>query len=472
MQKTTIERWRGKKVLILGLGSYPQGSGISVALFFARQGAVVTVTDQKTEEELGKNVERLKRFSNVRFVLGEHRLSDIEDADLIVRNPRVRPSSPEMKLASRLGKRVESDVSLFMQRCPCRIVGITGTRGKSTTTMLIAEMLKRSGKRVWVGGNIAISPLTFLSKVKPNDIVVLELSSWLLETTGGRGLSPHVAVWTNLLRDHLNTYEGMDDYAEAKAQIFRHQGPDDFLVMNADDSRVRELSREAPGRVFSASARKKTADAWLTNEAFWWKDPRGGKVTRLLSRRDVSLIGAHNLMNILMAALAARAAGASVVGIRAAAREYRGLSDRLEELGATRGVRFINDTTATTPDATIAAIRAFDDLKGTIHLIAGGADKKLEFDELATLLKKRKVCVSVFPGTAFEKFTAALRHVRVSFQEVASMAEAASGHMAHATKGDIILLSPGCASFGLFKNEFDRGDQFRREYRNLRRKKK
>ncbi|MEO5927434.1 MAG: UDP-N-acetylmuramoyl-L-alanine--D-glutamate ligase [Patescibacteria group bacterium] len=453
------ENWKNVKVLILGLGQYPKGSGVSAALFFAKAGADVLVTDQKTQEDLAGNVAQLKKFKNVTFHMGGHDLKDIAWADLVVRNPRVRPSSPEMKEAARLGKRIESDVSLFMDRCPCPVVGVTGTRGKSTTTTLVAEMLKASKKTVWIGGNITISPLTFLSKVKADNIVVLELSSWLLETTGAADLSPQYSLITNLMRDHLNTYEGMDDYAEAKAQIFRHQDGNGVVVLNASDDYGREWMKEAPGRVLSFGT--KSSDAMLTKTDLTWKDPRTGKEEVLVARKQIKLLGEHNAMNILAAALLARAAGASTSAIRSVAKSFKGIPDRLEEIAMIEGVRFVNDTTSTTPDATIAAVKALAPVSKTIHLIAGGADKELEFDELAKLLKKNKVHVTVFEGTAFAPFAKALRKAKVAFERVGSMKEAMDVHLAMTNKGDTVLLSPGCASFGIFKNEFERGEQFK-----------
>ncbi|HWR00064.1 MAG TPA: Mur ligase family protein, partial [Candidatus Methylomirabilis sp.] len=209
----THAAWNGRRVLILGLGQYPKGSGVSAALLFARLGARVTVTDLKTRKELTANVKRLSRYKNVRFVLGRHRLEDVRRAEIVVANPRVRPSSKELALAQRLGVPVTSDVALFLERCPAPVIAVTGTRGKSTTSSLIASIMSGAGKTAWLGGNILVSPLTFLSKVKPRHVVILELSSWQCESLGS-SKAPHIAVVTNLMRDHLNTYEGMDDYAE------------------------------------------------------------------------------------------------------------------------------------------------------------------------------------------------------------------------------------------------------------------
>lgn len=449
------------KVLILGLGQYEKGSGISAALFYARAGADVLATDLRSETEIAANVARLKKFKNVRFRLGEHRLEDIRWADVVVRNPRVRADSKEMRLASKLGKKIESDISLFMRRCPCPVVGVTGTRGKSTTSTLAAKMLKASGFRVWLGGNILVSPLTFLSKVRRSDIVVLELSSWQLEATGDAGISPHVACITNLMRDHLNSYQGMEDYGEAKAQIFRHQKPDDALIVNDDDAFCRSKIHEAPGRIqLFAGSRRKNIDAWIGKDALIMRfGARNAELVRL-DRLHVS--GSHNHLNMLAAALTARSAGGSLSGIRSSLKAFRGLPDRQEVVARKHGITFINDTTATTPDGTIAALRTLAPNYKTLHLILGGSDKELEFAGLAKELKGMNVDIAMLPGTAHAKLGGALTKARVAYDDVDSLAEAFKLLTLRSAKGDAVVLSPGCASFGLFANEFDRGAQFRR----------
>ena len=430
--------WKGKKVLILGLGQYPKGSGISSAIFLAKQGAILRVTDQKKENDLKANVTRLRRFKNIKIILGKHRDEDIRWADVIVRNPRVRPSSKEMLLASKLGKKIESDITLFLEKCPCTVIGVTGTRGKSTTSTLISEMLKASGKRVWLGGNILVSPLTFLKNVKPSDIVVLELSSWQLETTGSAGISPHVAVVTNLMRDHLNSYEGMEDYAEAKAQIFRHQKPNDVLIVNGDDPYCRVFAGQAPGKVLRFSKRKSP-----------------------IKKSDVKIPGEHNFLNASAAALAAMSSGASKASIKKTLKSFNGLPHRQEIVAIKNKVIYVNDTTATTPDGAIAAIKTFYKKEQTIHMIVGGADKELEFDVLAREMKRYRVDVAVLPGTAYAKLSESLEDAKVKYRNVSSLKEAVDNLVGRSKSGDVIILSPACASFGLFKNEFDRGEQFK-----------
>ena len=480
------------KVLILGLGQYPQGSGIAAALYFAQRGDDVTATDLKSAEDLKENVAQLKKFKNVRLVLGHHDIKDVREADLIVRNPRVRSDSAEIVEAKKLGIPVESDISIFLSHCPAHVIGITGTRGKSTTSALIAEMLKngsnssqpplskRGGasegfeppllrkrgqgaleRQVFLGGNILVSPLTFLSDVKKDDWVVLELSSWQLEITGENNISPPVAVWTNLMRDHLNTYSGMEEYAEAKAQIFRHQKPEGLVFLPSDES-FDIFADSAPGQVIR----------------FGKKDDKAAQIVQSVK---LKMIGEHNITNAVIATTVALELGVPVSAVKKVLKSFPGLPNRLELVGTVNGVKYINDTTATTPDATIAALRSFCHTRGggypaptprldsrlhgndkpRIHLIFGGADKELEFDEVAAVLKRATVNMYLFPGTAHEKIVKAFHAHHVEFKDVKDMKDVMQTIKKIAKKGDVVLLSPGCASFGLFKNEFDRGEQFK-----------
>lgn len=431
--------WKNRRVLILGLGQYPKGSGISSALMFARLGAHVTVTDLKSRKDLALNVKRLASFKNVRFRLGGHDVDDIRKAELIVANPRVRPSSKELMLARKHGIPVTSDIALFLDRCPASVIAVTGTRGKSTTASLIFHILKAGHRRVWLGGNILVSPLTFLSKVKKRDVVVLELSSWQCESLSVTR-APHIAVITNLMRDHLNTYDGMEDYAEAKAQIFRHQGPKDIVILNADDAYGRRWMKEAPGIVKEFGTRK---GAELVT---------GGS----------SLIGSHNRLNAIAASLAAQAAGISAPVIRRALKTFKPLSYRLELIRTIKGVLYVNDTCATTPDGTIAAVNALDTGKSKLFIIMGGADKELDYEEAGKVLQKRKgrIHVLLLPGSASGKIENILRSRHLSFTRVKDLREAIQVAGSHAIKGDTVVLSPGAASFGQFSNEFERGDVF------------
>lgn len=461
------EREKPLKVLVLGLGSYAKGTGVSSALHFARLGCQVIAADQKEKKDLLENYKQLSKFKNVKFHLGGWRAEDADWADLIIKNPGVRRNNEVLLRALKSGKPVENDITIFLKKARGLTIGITGTRGKTTTTAWIGDMFKRSGLRHHVGGNITVSPLVFLDKVKEGDISVLELSSWLLETCGSCGLSPDVAVWTNLMSDHLNTYDGMDDYAEAKAQIMRNQKPDGCFVANLDDAYVKRYAAESPARVLGFSAKRKKGSSAFVEDG-WLKLLEGKREIKLIRSKDIGLKGGHNVMNALAAALAARIVKAKIDAIRQSLKEFGGMPYRQEIIGNKKGITFVNDTTSTTPDAAVAALKAFaSDARGTgktgrglVHWICGGAEKGLDFSELASVAKGKRVKIYMLDGTARANFSKALESKGLDYALFESLQSAFVRALNEAAEGDTILLSPACASFGMFKNEFDRGDQF------------
>lgn len=432
----TPTHWKGKRVLILGLGQYPQGSGVSAALLFARLGANVTVTDHKTKNALTTNVKRLQKYKNVRFVLGKHDLNDVRNADLIVPNQRVRQEAKEITLARSRHIPIQTEMALFLNNCPARVIAVTGTRGKSTTASLIAHILKgKKGRTVWLGGNILVSPLTFLKKIKPADDVVLELSSfqteWLADTR-----PVDIAVFTNLMRDHLNAYGSMNEYADAKAQLFRNQTSKQIAIFNRDDAYGRRWKKKAAATVRTFGH----TDAVVPSK----------------------LLGEHNAMNIRAAIAAARAAGIPLNIIRKQISTFKPLTNRLELVATKKGIRYINDTTATTPDGTIAAIRALlPETRGTLWLILGGADKALDYADLAHVIKKhqKRLRLLLLPGDASAKLKRALASVPTN--NIRTIGAGVQYVKTHAQQGDIVALSPGAASFNQFANEFARGDAFK-----------
>lgn len=438
--------WKDRRVLILGLGQFPQGSGVSAALLFAKLGAKVTVTDLKNAKDLGDNVRRLKKFKNVRFVLGRHDLKDVRDSEFIVPNQRVRQNAPEIKLACKLGVPTQTEIALFLNRCPATVIGVTGTRGKSTTTALIAYILKQGKRRVWLGGNILVSPLTFLSKIKKNDIVVLELSSFQTESLAD-ARPVDIAVITNIKRDHLNAYADMGEYAEAKAQIFRNQTPKQTVILNADDAYGREWMKEAPSKVLSFGSKNKLP----------------------IKSSELFLIGEHNIQNAIAASLAAKVAGASAAQIKQGLKTFKPLPNRLETIRVWRNIRFVNDTTATTPDGTIAAIEALQSGHHHLWLIAGGADKELRYLDFAEIIAKHhpRVHLLLLPGDASEKMKKSLGGFREHVHPVKDLREAVELARRSAIPGDAVVLSPGAASFNQFKNEFERGEMFVELVKNL-----
>ncbi len=449
--------YEGKQALVMGLGLH--GGGLEAVKFFLRAGARVTVTDMRTRRELAPSVRAAKRFAKaggyppVRFVLGTHRAADFKKADIVLRNAGVRPDSRFLAIARKSGAEVVSDILIFFRACPAPIIGVTGTRGKSTAAYCISEFLKTEfpKRRVWLAGNIRTSVFDILSRVRPNDCVILELSSFQLMDLFELKKSPHIAVVTNILNDHLNWHKSKREYIRAKSFIFRFQKPDDHVFIPAGDSILRRAVRGARSHIHRVSVSTKDRSA--------------------ISRG----IGEHYVSSAGLALAVARHRGVSRRSIKKVLGRFRGLPFRQEEIRVWKGIYFVDDTTATIPDATVAALRRFVPLSrarnGGVILIAGGSDKKLDFREFAAVLARLAKAVIFLPGSATKKMKEECRRypeIKGIAYDAPSMRRAVGIAAAHARRGDTILLSPGAASFGLFLNEFDRGEQFNREVRRIR----
>ncbi len=450
-------RFAGRRALVMGLGVH--GGGLGVARFLASEGAAVTVTDLRTAEQLSEPLRHLAGLP-IAYVLGEHRPADFTAADLVVRNPAVPRESPLLAAARAAGVAVEMEMSLFFRLCPAPILGLTGTKGKTTTTSLCAAILMAWRPDAVVAGNMGVSALEQLPDIGPETPVAIELSSWQLEGLAEYGLSPHVAVVTNLSPDHLNRYATMDDYAEAKRGIVRAQSPDDYAVLNADDPLVWGFREATAARVLPfGRADRGGAGAWLADGALWW---RFGGVEWSAPRAALRLPGEHNALNALAAGLAALALGAPFAAVEAGLAAFTGVRDRLESLGEIGGVEYINDTTATAPAAAAAAVMAMT--RPTI-LIAGGSEKHTDFAAFAAAVAPRLEAVVTLRGDATTRLTAALLAAGLDAARVHGPEESMEAGLARATAlavaGDVVLLSPACASFGMFRNEFHRGDTFR-----------
>ncbi|SRR5579875_566122 len=441
---------RGRRVLVMGLGL--QGSGMAAARYAAQQGAVVRVTDMKSAQVLAPSVRALAGLP-IEFVLGEHREEDFLWADIVIRNPGVPLSSPYLLLAREHGAQIEMEIALFFLACPARIIGITGTRGKTTTSTLIYEILKASGARTVLGGNVAgVETLSLLPQITPETLVVLELSSWQLEGLAPHAISPPVAVVTNVYPDHLNTYSGMEEYAAAKANIFRHQLASDLAVFNYDNPWTRRFGEEAPGR------------AWFTSLERGGSFARGSDDISPFLFRDTPLAGRHNLENILLATTTARLLGVPDAVVGETVRHFHGVSHRLEEVGIINSVRYINDSTSTTPVAGRVALEAFD---APIVLIAGGNTKHLPLENWPETIVRRCRAVILLQGSGTDELLQAIDE-QAKMQEVSSpvqgvfnnFIQAMDAAVALTQPGDVLLFSPGYTSFGMFLNEFDRGNQF------------
>lgn len=441
---------RGKRVLIMGLGLH--GSGIASARFAAQQGAIVRVTDLRPAEVLAPSIRTLEGLP-IEYVLGEHREEDFRWAEVIIRVPGVKRSSPYLRIAREHGAQIEQEMALFFQACSGRIIGITGTRGKTTTSTLIYEILRASGARTIIGGNVAgVETLSLLPTITPETLVVLELSSWQLEGLEPHKRSPSVAVMTNIYPDHLDTYASMEEYAAAKANIFRHQHADDLAIFNYDNRWTRRLGEEAVART------------WFTSLELGGSFARGSADIVPFNISETPLMGKHNLENILLATTTARLLGISGEISAAVVRDFHGVPHRLEQIAIVNGVRFINDSASTTPVAGRVALEAFS---GPVVLVAGGNTKFLPLEDWPRTIVQRSRDVILLQGTGTDELLPALQQeaaqngvanpVRGVFDDfTTAMNEAVS----LARPGDVLLFSPGFTSFGMFLNEFDRGDTF------------
>ena len=443
----------------MGLGLH--GGGLGVTKWLIKQGARVTVTDLKTKEQLKATLRELKSLP-IKYVLGRHQPADFKNADLVIQNPGVPSESPFLKIANKAGVPVVTDMSLFFERCPAPIIGITGTKGKTTTTTLIGKIFQSAGKKPIVAGNIRVSPLDFLNKIKKNSSVILELSSWQLEGLAPLKISPQIALITNLSPDHLNRYRSLGDYIKAKTLIFKFQQPEDICILNRDNQASRQLAKLVPSRLFWFSKKYFTSGNGGFIKDGWLRFRSGNKTVKVIKTSAVKIPGEHNLENILAALSLALVAGVSLAAVRQAIKQFTGVSDRLELIKTVKGVSYYNDTTATAPTAAIQALKTLGGQKKNIVLLAGGADKKLEFGEFAQAIKKYAKAVVLFRGSASVKLKKELLKLNYwVMTEVGSMPAAVSAAQKLARAGEIILLSPGAASFGLFINEFDRGEQFK-----------
>ncbi|MDQ2806725.1 MAG: UDP-N-acetylmuramoyl-L-alanine--D-glutamate ligase [Chloroflexota bacterium] len=451
---------RGKRILVLGLGVH--GGGVGVARFAVGQGAEVCVTDGQDAAALAGSLAALEGLP-IRYTLGRHEEADFAWADLIVRNPAVPRESPWLALAAQLGTPVVMELGLFAALCPGPIIGITGTKGKTTVATWTWEMVRRAYPDAVLAGNLRVSALDQLPRIGPETRVVLEMSSWQLEGTDAQGWSPPLAAVTNLSPDHLNRYRDMDDYAEAKFAIARHQHAGDTAVFNGDDAYGQAFAARAPGRVVwfghhAPDAAGPGPGVYVEGADLVWYADNGARRV-LLATADLAVPGGHNRLNACCAAQLALLAGVPLDAVQAALRSFRGVADRLEWVATVNGVSFYNDTTATTPAAVEVALAA---LAEPLVLIAGGADKRSEFGALAPVIAARCRAVVLLEGSAtpalYDALIAAGANVLGRDNQFARAVRFA---YSFAQPGDAVLLSPGCASFGMFANEFDRGAQFR-----------
>ena len=459
--------FRNKKITVMGLGLH--GGGSASARFFAESGAIVTVTDLHSREVLQPSIQALSDLS-IRYVLEKHEISDFENADIIIKNPAVKPDSPYLKAASDAGAEIETDISTFLRMNRRPVIAVTGSKGKSTTVSALYHVLKKINPDSDLGGNITVSPLTFFSDEKNGSgaPVILELSSWQLADIAGRNLlNPAAAAITNIMHDHQDRYQSMDDYAADKAVIFESQHEHSVLLLNADSLYTDNFAASAPSQVFylqqaSASSVPSLEGAVLREDGSgYWME--GGVQTEILGSGN-RIKGRHNSANLLTAAALLFKIGVDTAAIIENLAKFPGIAHRLEFIRTAGLFDWYNDSAATIPEAAAAAVESFD---RPLHLITGGTDKDLDFTVLADAVEKTApASISLLAGTATDKIRALFEsrgiacdgpfdNLSAAVKNVLRRAEKAGGEQQAA------VLSPGSSSFGMFKNEFDRGNQFR-----------
>lgn len=450
--------FRGKKVTILGLAR----EGLDLAGFLCQQGAQVRISDRKSETALAAAIDALGGYP-IAYSLGGHPPEEVLDAAVLFVSPGVPQESPVLQEARRRGLRVSSATQLLLELAPCPVVGITGSSGKTTTTSLVGDMLRAGGRHVLVGGNIGVPLLNRLGELTPESWLVLELSSFQLETVDR---SPHTAAITNLTPNHLDRHETMEAYAAAKERIFLFQGSQDWTILNADDPGSQHYCPPARVLRFALSEERLAgADgAFLRDEALVVRASAREEIVCLTT--DVRLRGRHNLANVLTACAVAAATGLPVAAMRQVAVRFTGVAHRLQVVAEHGGVRFVDDSIATSPERSIAALHSYDE---PIILIAGGRDKHLPMEEWAQVIVER-VHHLVLLGEMSGLVERAVRQADPEYTAISRAADvddavARSANVAR--PGDVVLLSPGGTSFDMFADFEARGDAFAQAARRL-----
>jgi UDP-N-acetylmuramoylalanine--D-glutamate ligase len=474
--------YTGKKVLIMGLGLH--GGGLQSARYLLKKGAEITVTDLRDEKTLLPSIEQLGS-SAVRYVLGKHEIEDFKKADIVIKNPGVRPDSPFLKAA----KQVETDLSLFLAQSPARLFAVTGSKGKSSTSSALHWVLDSQksshggtgARRVFFGGNITVSPLSFLEDMSEGDDVVLELSSFQLGDLKGRLkedgsalLKPAAAVITTIMPDHLDRYASMKEYVDDKRNIYRGQDSS-CVTVAGDDSWGESFRSETKGRplVYSRSMLGEGLNGgWIDKSGMGlarlknW-DGINGEIEALVPDKLLTP-GEHQKANLLSAALAAYSLGVKAQDIFNALSSFPGVEHRLELFCEEGGIRFYNDSAATIPEAAAACIEALSAM-GPLVLVTGGTDKNLDYSPLVNTADKAAAIV-LLAGTGSDKLVKLLGEEGIDYSgpfDNLDNAVRAALDKACGLKNGIVALSPGCASFGMFLNEFDRGRKWKESVKDL-----
>lgn len=445
---------RYRKVAIIGLGV----SNIPLLDYMYEKKAKVTVFDERNIEKIPKDI--MDKITNYgfKFFLGSDCLENLKDFDIIFRSPSCLPTKPELEAEEKRGAIVTTEIEMLMKMCPCKIVGVTGSDGKTTTTSLINAILNTAGYKTFLGGNIGTPLFTKLKEMKPEDIVVLELSSFQLM---GMEISPDIAVITNITPNHLNIHKDYDEYIEAKKNIFKYQNENGILVLNYDNEITNSCSKEARGKVIFFSDKEKLDNGFIVDNKVI-KECEDKIRKHILNTDEVTLRGEHNYQNIATAIAATRTL-VSIEDAVNAIKNFKPVEHRIELVRQLNEVKWYNDSASSSPTRTLAGINAFDE---QITLIAGGYDKNLDYTPLAKPIIEKVKALILIGQTAGKIFDCVKEELEKQNKELdIYMCDSLEQTVTLAKKitkpGQVVLFSPASASFDMFKNAVDRGNQFK-----------
>jgi UDP-N-acetylmuramoylalanine--D-glutamate ligase len=452
-----------KTVLIMGLGNH--GGGAAAANYFSSIVDYVIVTDLKAKDELEKGLSLLKNPKQIRFVLGRHDLKDFRDADLVIKNPAVPPDSPYIAHARKHGTRIETDIGIFLDKIKDLtrdIIGVTGTKGKSTTAALIHRIAQLEYGEALIGGNITVSVFDLLHKVKRGSCIVLELSSFQLGGIKNKGFSPPLAVFTSFFEDHLNFYPGKEEYFQDKSVIYKFQKQGDVIIVNRENPVIQLVKRVEGVRRISFGLGENFDDdgTYIKDERIYYRRTR--KAYPVLNMRSIRLPGRHNLYNVLAAVAVACCRDIPPDNIARAVGDFSGLEHRLEYVCTKNGIRFINDSAATAPEAAVQGIMS---VARPLTLIAGGYDKGLNLETFKETINNQVTSLILLEGSGTDRLIK--KDLKLGYSLFDNLSDAVRFAYRVSPPAATVLLSPGFASFGMFDNEFERGAQFKALVENI-----
>ena len=450
----------GKKVAIIGLGV----SNLPLLKYMNNQNAKITIFDEKEKEDIPRKLlEKLDKYGAYAF-FGKNCLENLKNYDIIFRSPSCLPTREALVLEEQRGAIITTEIEMLMKLAPCQIIGVTGSDGKTTTTSLIYSILKRQGYNTYLGGNIGKPLFTKLEEIKPEDKLVLELSSFQLM---GMTVSPNISVITNITPNHLNIHKDYNEYIEAKKTIFKYQNENDYLVLNHDNEITRNCGKEAISRVIYFSSREKLDNGFIVDNKII-KRCNDGIRKHILDTKDILLRGNHNFENICAALAATENLVDEEIAVEAV-KEFRAVEHRLEFIREIDGVKWYNDSVSSSPTRTIAGLNSFDE---DIVLIAGGYDKNLDYTPLAKpILEKVKTLILI--GATSSKIFDAVKEEEekegkdISIYMCENLQETVNLAKRYSKKGEVVLFSPASASFDMFKNFAERGNKFKDLVNNL-----